>query len=257
MNPRLTSVISTPKTDLSRPSSSPCLAILVHGFFRTRHDMAFLEHGLQEHGYQTLRANLPGTRGTLEDQVGALLQQIKLPMKQAERVVFIAHSLGGLVVRTFLARENPNPRVTHCIFIATPHQGTPLADIMLNIPLYGAIFPAVKQLRSTPSNTYSAPLLHPVANQGKSTDIRIGVIAGDYRARVSLFSIGTLLIPENSDGRVPVTSAMAPDANAVLVVPFSHTSIHHRQATLNAILDFLASGHFDHSSAPQSTGALK
>ncbi|MDY0213513.1 MAG: alpha/beta fold hydrolase [Desulfuromonadaceae bacterium] len=243
--------------DLSGTHPNDCLAILVHGFFRTRRDMAFLDHGLQEHSYQTLRVNLPSTRGTLEDQVSALQQQIELPMKKVKRVVFIAHSMGGLVVRTFLAHVNSRANVTHCVFIATPHQGTPLADIMLNIPRYGAIFPAVKQLRSTPSNTYAAPLLHLVGNQGIATDIRIGVIVGDYLSRIYSLSIGKLFIPENSDGRVPATSAIAPDADAVLVVPFSHTSIHHRKATLNAILDFLATGHFAHSAAPQQTGALE
>lgn len=249
VNLRLTGAGSMPESALSSSSPNRCLAILVHGFFRTRRDMAFLERGLKRCGYQTLRVHLPSTQGTIEEGVSALQRQLELPMQGAERVVFIAHSMGGLVVRTFLAQINSRANITHCVFIATPHRGTPLADLLLNIPWYGAIFPVVKQLRSKPPNTYAAPLLHPNGHQGVATDIRIGVIAGDYSRRGPLrgLSIGKLLIPARSDGRVPVASAVAPDADAVLIVPFSHTRIHHRGTTLDAIIHFLASGHFNNS----------
>ncbi len=39
-------------------------------------------------------------------------------------------------------------------------------------------------------------------------------------------------------------SAIAPDADAVMLLPFNHVTIHKRGATLNAVAQFFACGQF-------------
>jgi len=44
----------------------------------------------------------------------------------ADRIVIVAHSMGGLATRWYLARD-PSPKVKAALFLATPHRGTWLA----------------------------------------------------------------------------------------------------------------------------------
>jgi len=47
-----------------------------------------------------------------------------------DRVVVVAHSMGGLDARWALCREGIAPRVASLITIGTPHRGTPIADLL-------------------------------------------------------------------------------------------------------------------------------
>jgi triacylglycerol lipase len=55
-----------------------------------------------------------------------------------DRVVVVAHSMGGLDARWALCREGVAPRVASLITIGTPHRGTPIADLLTRGPLGGA-----------------------------------------------------------------------------------------------------------------------
>jgi len=226
-----------------------CMVILVHGFFRTRRDMAFLHAGLARRGYSVISVELPITRGTIADGVAALKQQLDQKQLRGKRIMFVAHSMGGLVVRAFVAHMIKEPAshhsfapfyVSHCVFIGTPHQGTSLANLALHVPGLGRFFKALSDLRSQPEGKWSAPLLRSLGGRGVSTESRIGIIAG---ASASILP-GRLLIAQNNDGMVPRASAIAPDADAVMLLPFTHVTIHKQTATLNAIAYFLAHGQF-------------
>lgn len=52
-----------------------------------------------------------------------------------ERVSLVAHSMGGLDARYAVARLGLHTQVTSLVTIATPHQGTPLADLGAMPPL--------------------------------------------------------------------------------------------------------------------------
>jgi hypothetical protein len=43
---------------------------------------------------------------------------------------------------------------------------------------------------------------------------------------------------------VPLSSALPPDADAVVQLPYNHVTIHKRTATLNAIVSFLERAQF-------------
>jgi pimeloyl-ACP methyl ester carboxylesterase len=230
---------------LSSSNSDTCV-VLVHGFFRTRRDMAFLRRGLERRGFRVLCAELPITRGTITDGVTVLKKQLDQKQFRGKTLAFVGHSMGGLVVRSFLAQmfqkqeANPPFRVSHCVFIATPHRGTPLADLALHIPGAGRFFKALRDLRITPQGSWVAPLLHPPEKNSINTDLKVGAIA----ATRAFILPGRFFIPEVNDGMVPLSSALPPDADAVVQLPYNHVTIHKCTATLDAIVCFLERAQF-------------
>ena len=68
--------------------------------------------------------------------VGKLVPQLKTRIDQvcaataAKQVILVAHSMGGLVCRSYLARHG-STQVNRLITIASPHQGSELARIGL------------------------------------------------------------------------------------------------------------------------------
>jgi len=194
---------------------------------------------------------LPITRGTIADGVAALELRLKQEQLQDKRIAFVAHSMGGLVVRTFVAQQlqapvSPTPsasfHISHCVFIGTPHRGSLLADMALHIPGLGRWFKALPELRTQPEGEWSAPLLHPLEGRDTVPDsrIRTGVIAGTSASILP----GRFLISGNNDGMVSRASAVSTDADAVMLAPFNHVTIHKRNATLKAIIHFLNCGNF-------------
>lgn len=242
-----TPAIAEPNPLTDEPAK--CTVILVHGFLRTRHDMAFLHAGLARRGYSVISVELPITRGTIADGVVALEQQLDQKQLRGKRIMFVAHSMGGLVVRAFVAHMIKETAfhhsfapfdISHCVFIGTPHQGTSLANLALHVPGLGRFFKALSDLRPQPDGKWSARLLHSLEGRGVSTEIRIGIIAGTSASILP----GRLLIAQTNDGMVPCASAIAPDADAVMLLPFNHVTIHKRDATLTAVAQFLACGQF-------------
>jgi triacylglycerol lipase len=71
-------------------------------------------------------ASVPARARALADAVAALPH---------DRVDLIAHSLGGLDARWALSRLGLASRVASLVTIATPHRGTPLADLAVGGPL--------------------------------------------------------------------------------------------------------------------------
>ena len=54
--------------------------------------------------------------------------------REKDRVVIIAHSMGGLDARYMISRLGMDDRVTALVTITTPHRGSPYADWCLHAP---------------------------------------------------------------------------------------------------------------------------
>jgi len=68
------------------------------------------------------------------DRAWAFLQAHPVWQTPSTSVHFVGHSAGGLVARLLLARPDlPPGRVRSLLTISTPHQGTRLADLVLNL----------------------------------------------------------------------------------------------------------------------------
>lgn len=111
-------------------------------------------------------------------------------------VNYVAHSMGGLIIRAFINNAKYN-NVGKCVFIATPHEGSRLADIANTIPFYSKIFRPIESLLS---NAHFPP-----ASLDKK--IKVGLIARHKNTSL----LGKLFLSNESDGRVEISSVKFKD----------------------------------------------
>lgn len=120
---------------MARDVNSPVLVVLVHGFMSAP-DLAwksFLKQFRDEEvavdvgvfAYQGMRP---------DDAVVALNEKLRAVSGDYNKIVFIAHSLGGLITQRFLL-DNPDivPKVDAVIVAGTPFEGTAVAGAAENI----------------------------------------------------------------------------------------------------------------------------
>ncbi len=208
----------------------PECVVLIHGFFRTRRDMQTLARALARSGYAIETPTLPTTRLCV-DGCTARLEQFLLPrLDRHHRVHMVGHSMGGLIIRRFLSR-NELPWPGRCVLIATPNQGSPLITRACRLaPILTSVLQPLADFRD------NAPPIPPPMN-GPHPDI--GAIAGAK----STWPLRRL-IPEPNDGRVYVASVPFPGMTGFIKVPFSHNQMHHRPEVASLVETFLRTGAF-------------
>lgn len=114
--------------DRMRPCSRPLL--LVHGYSCSRGVWWLLRRRLEAAGHTVATVSLAPPYTNIGKLVPELGQRIEKVCKAtgADRVVLVAHSMGGLVCRSYLARHGSD-RVERLITISSPHSGSELARI--------------------------------------------------------------------------------------------------------------------------------
>lgn len=214
------------------------VVVLVHGFNKQRTDMATLRTYLQKYQWSCLSWDLPTLFGDLEHCTQTLAGKLVADLEQHQAgpitLHFVAHSMGGLICRQLIHEHLQtfnalNVNLGHCVFIATPHQGTRLANYADWIPLYHRTF---KPLRALTTALEYPRLPHP-------RKYKLGLIAGSRTA----FPF-SLLLKSPNDGRVEVTSVRADDSDDFVVLPYTHHQLHHHNRCCQLTEHFLRYGFF-------------
>ncbi|MCK4867035.1 MAG: alpha/beta fold hydrolase [Alphaproteobacteria bacterium] len=112
------------------------LVILVHGLGRSRASFGGLERALTSAGYQVAAISYASTRRSVARNA-ADLNELIANLEGVERISFVTHSLGGLVVRGLLAREaewRERIEVNALIMTAPPSRGSVMADVLQYVP---------------------------------------------------------------------------------------------------------------------------
>lgn len=113
------------------------LVILVHGLGRSRASLGGLERGLTSAGYQVAAISYASTRRSVARNADDLAELIE-NLEGVDRISFVTHSLGGLVVRNLLARGDSPWRerieVNALIMTAPPSRGSAMADVLQYVP---------------------------------------------------------------------------------------------------------------------------
>jgi|GEM_PF-1021332 len=108
------------------------LVVLVHGLYVHGLWMGLLESWLDQAGYETVNYSYPTmTRSPAEnaEDLEKLLERLEAPT-----IHFLAHSMGGLVVR-HLFHNYPHRKPGRVVTLGTPHQGSYAAQIMDGVGL--------------------------------------------------------------------------------------------------------------------------
>lgn len=221
------------KTD-SQPGSSQEVVVLLHGMGRTSLSMKRLEWALTDRGYRVVNVSYPSMRFDVAHLADKHLRPAleEIPKTSTGRVHFVTHSLGGIMVRHYLATHTVT-NLGRVVMLGPPNQGSELADRLKRWPLCRFFAsPCGLQLGTGPDD---------LPNKLGPVRFEVGVIAGD-RSLNPLFS---RLIPGPDDGKVSVASARLEGMKDFLVVHHSHTWLPWRKPVIRQVIAFLETGRFE------------
>ena len=188
---------------------------------RTRVSMRHAAGRLDSLGWRTRCVGYPSLTRPIERLAEHVAERLA---GETQRLHFVTHSLGGLVLRRLLHVHRP-ANLGRAVMLAPPNRGSRLARRFSRL---GRVVPAVRQL-ALPEKDLNH-LLGPI-------DFELLVIAGSR-------AVGPLrwLTQTTNDGLVSVDETLAGNAGDSFVVQRGHTFIMDSQEVLETVDRFLRAG---------------
>jgi pimeloyl-ACP methyl ester carboxylesterase len=205
--------------------------LLLHGIFRSKDSWGPMVRALRADGYEAHALNYPSTRQSLEDHAAQVAELLE-GARGVDTVSLVTHSMGGIVARVLLARDDPWRRriaVNRLVMIGTPNQGAEMATRLDDLtPLRLFTGPSLSQLRVDAAGRLPIP------------DVRFGIVAGvrgDGRGY-------NPLLPGDDDMTVSLASTTLEGAEDTLTVAAVHTFVMIHPEVIRATLRYLRTGRF-------------
>lgn len=206
---------------------------LVHGFAGMGVELEQIRKAIEKQGYTNEIYYYPSLSKDVNEVSKHLIQKIK--SERYDSISFVTHSLGALVVRALygnIKNEVAFPYVHRFVMIASPNQGSPMADFWNQFGFVKYIVgPNVQNL--TTDSILGAPK-YAVPN------CEIGLIAGvrNQKNGYNIFIIG------DNDGLVPKKNAAIGNEKDVVYVKSTHVGLVFNKKTIRYTLNFLKNGRF-------------
>jgi len=209
--------------------------ILLHGLCRTKRSMKSMEESLVRAGFRVSNINYPSRSASIEQLSEDVIGQSVMECRRdgASTIHFVTHSLGGILVRSYLARHQL-PELGRVVMLGPPNQGSEVVDKLGRLWLFKAINGPAGQELGTQCDS--------VPNKLGPVDYCLGVIAGNR----SVNWINSFLIPGRDDGKVSVERTKVEGMVDHLVIPATHPFILRNRMAIQQTIKFLRTGSFDH-----------
>ena len=206
--------------------------ILLHGLARTRRSMRSLAAFLGHRGYRAVNVGYPSCQYPIETLAQSAIPPAiaALRQQQAETIHFVTHSMGGILLRAFLASE-PLPELGRTVMLCPPNQGSELVDCLGRFTWFRLMFGSAGGQLGTGPDQLPARL-------GPAT-FPVGILTGD-RPPIGL----ARFFPGPNDGRVSVARAQLAGMDDFLVLPCGHSLIMRHQKVQEQVAAFLEHGRF-------------
>jgi len=205
--------------------------VMLHGLARTSGSMEALEESLSREGYEVLNVDYSSRKLNIPEIAGAVREEIISKTRGAEKIHFVAHSMGAIIVR-YIQKYDPLPNIGRVVMLSPPNHGSEVVDFLGNTwPFKFVNGPAGRQLGTDEKGIFRG--------LGR-VDFETGVITGDR----SINWINSLIIPGKDDGKVSVESSKVEGMKDFLVVHASHTFIMNDKTAITKCISFLKTGHF-------------
>ncbi|HEY5297374.1 MAG TPA: alpha/beta fold hydrolase [Verrucomicrobiae bacterium] len=208
--------------------------ILLHGLCHTSRSMAKIEGALADAGFKTRNVDYPSRTALIQkladDAIGKALADCH--QKGATKIHFVTHSLGGILVRSYLARR-AIPNLGRVVMLAPPNQGSEVVDWLGSLWFF-------KKLNGPAGNELGTDK-NSVPNKLGAANFPVGIIAGDR----SINWINSLLfISGRDDGKVSVERTKLAGMTDHLVVHAPHPLIVRHREAIRQTIQFLRTGSF-------------
>jgi hypothetical protein len=227
------------RKELELPKLSGRAVITLHGLGRSRDSMSLLGSRLSAAGDITwINVSYASSRRSLDEHAASLARVLE-GLEGIERIDFVCHSLGNLVVRRYLGEANqdeprwqPDPRIKRMVMIGPPNNGAQMARIFKDNGLFGLVTgPSGKQLAASWDET-EATLAVP--------EFEFGIIAGG----TGLANGANPIVPGDDDLVVGIEETKLPGADDFIVVPSLHGRMLRSETVATHVDRFLREGHF-------------
>lgn len=213
----------------------PETVVLLHGLGRTGWSMAPLAWSLEREGYRVVRLTYPSLTMPLETLATTWLPaQLARISPQPQSLHIVTHSMGGILVRAWLAACGTPPELGRVVMIAPPNGGSELAERLGAFAVFRWLTgPNGHRLGTGPASL--PPQLGPWPGPAQ-----LGILAGGR----SNLPCGLGCLPAPHDGKVSVAATHLAGERDHRTLPLSHTLILYRRSTYRQVAAFLRDGAF-------------
>jgi len=215
--------------------------VILHGLARNAASMEKLADDVQGAGYATFNLDYPSTSAEPEELVARLRDEVAHCCAAAPRLHFVTHSLGGLLVRAYLA-ETPPANLGRVVMLAPPNHGSEIVDLLGGVWPFSRIFGPTAARLGTGTDSFPNRLPEP--------SYEVGIIAGDRPVN----PLGAMVIPGSDDGGVSLEGAKLEKMADFLSVHESHSRIMRSDEVAAQVLYFLERGRFARPEAGTGAG---
>jgi pimeloyl-ACP methyl ester carboxylesterase len=206
--------------------------VLLHGIGRTKRSMKALEKALSQDGYNVINIDYPSRKQSTNTCAKSIVDEIKKFCGPEDKIHFVAHSMGAIIVRQLLAAE-PIANIGNIVLLGPPNHGSEIADFLHQWVLYKQFYgPAGQEL----TTIYAQKTPFPAISQS------FGVIAGN----LCLNPFSVWILPTKSDGIVTIESTKLSGMLDHIVLSCTHSFMMMNKKVIDQVLFFLKNSKFKH-----------